>query len=63
MSTIVWLLLPIVYIALFITLALTTLRNGHYSVWVGIIFPALWIIGAIRAAEPQSRRAEARGAA
>jgi hypothetical protein len=48
MSFIVWLLLAAVYITLFVTLALTTLRKGHYFLfWVGIIFPVLWIIGAI----------------
>jgi hypothetical protein len=48
MSFIVWLLLAVVYITLFVTLALTTLRKGHYFLfWVGIIFPVLWIIGAI----------------
>ena len=48
MSTFVWLLLAVVYIALFVTLALTTLRKGHHVLfWVGIIFPVLWIIGAL----------------
>jgi hypothetical protein len=48
MSTFVWLLLAVVYIALFVTLALTTLRKRHYVLfWVGIIFPVLWIIGAV----------------
>jgi hypothetical protein len=48
MSFIVWLLLAVVYITLFVTLALTTLRKGHYFLfWVGIIFPVLWIIGAM----------------
>jgi len=61
MSTFVWLLLAVAYIALFITLALTALREGHYVLfWVGIIFPVLWIIGAVIA---PTGRAEARGVA
>jgi hypothetical protein len=61
MSTVVWFILAIVYIMLFITLALTTLRKGHLLLfWVGIIFPVLWIIGAVIA---PTGRAEARGVA
>ena len=61
MSTFLWLLLAVVYIVLFVTLALTTLRKGHYLLfWVGIIFPVLWIIGALIG---PTARAEARGAA
>jgi hypothetical protein len=61
MSTLLWLLLAVVYIALFVTLALTTLRKGHYFLfWVGIIFPVLWIIGALMG---PTAAAEARGAA
>lgn len=42
MSTLVWLLLAVVYIAPFVTLALTTLRKGHRVLfWVRIIFPVL----------------------
>jgi hypothetical protein len=48
MSTFLWLLLAFVYILLFVTLALTTLRKGHYFLfWVGIVSPMLWIIGTI----------------
>jgi hypothetical protein len=61
MSTVLWLILAVVYIALFLTLALTTLRKGHFVLfWVGIIFPVLWIIGAVIA---PTGRAEARGVA
>jgi hypothetical protein len=61
MATFVWLLLAVVYVALFITLALTTLRKGHHVLfWVGIIFPVLWIIGAVIA---PTARVEARGVA
>jgi hypothetical protein len=61
MGPVVWLLVAAVYLMLFVTLALTTLHKGHFILfWVGIIFPVLWIIGAIMA---PSRRAEARGVA
>lgn len=61
MSTLLWLLLAFVYVALFVTLALTTLRNGHTVLfWVGIFFPVLWIIGALIG---PTAGAEARGAA
>ena len=61
MSTFLWLLLAVVYFVLFVTLALTTLRKGHYLLfWVGIIFPVLWIIGALMG---PTARAEARGVA
>jgi hypothetical protein len=61
MSTVLWLILAVVYITLFVTLALITLRKGHYLLfWVGIIFPVLWIIGAVIA---PTGRAEARGVA
>jgi hypothetical protein len=59
MSTLLWLLMAALYLTLFVTLALTTLRKGHLVLfWVGIIFPVLWIVGAI---VPPSPRAEARG--
>jgi hypothetical protein len=60
MSTILWLLMAVIYITLFVTLALTTLRKGHYLLfWVGIIFPLLWILGVIL---PPTARAQARRA-
>ena len=61
MATILWFILAVIYIMLFITLALTTWRKGHYLLfWVGIILPFLWIIGAVIA---PTGRAEARGVA
>ncbi len=46
---------------LFVTLALTTLRKGHYLLfWVGIVLAVLWIIGAIMG---PTARAEARSLA
>lgn len=61
MSTLLWFILAVIYLMLFVTLALTTFRKGHYLLfWVGIIFPVLWIIGAIIGPTP---RAGARHAA
>ena len=55
MSTLLWLLFAFLYIVLFATLALTTLRKGHIALfWVGIISPVLWA---------PTARGEARGAA
>jgi Na+/phosphate symporter len=45
-----WLLLAALYLAALIFLGLTTLRKGHTVLfWVGIIFPFLWIVGALMA--------------
>jgi hypothetical protein len=43
-----WSSLAIVYIVCLIVLGLATLRKGHFVLFfVGIIFPILWIIGAV----------------
>ena len=43
-----WLLLGTLYLVLFFMLGLATLRKGHYVLFVvGIVFPLLWIIGAM----------------
>jgi hypothetical protein len=61
MSFILWMLIAVVYITLFITIALAPLRKGHYLLfWVGIIFPVPWIFGALMGPTAQ---AEARSAA
>ena len=52
-----WVLLVVLYIALFISLGVTTLRKGHYVLfWVGIIFPVLWIVGAIMSPAARAER-------
>jgi len=59
MSTFLWLLLAVVYITCFIVLGLATFRKGHYFLfWVGIIFPILWIIGALMAPTPAALEEE-----
>lgn len=55
-----WILLGILYIAMFVLLGLATLRKGHYVLFfVGIIFPLLWIIGAVIAPAEGSEAAGA----
>jgi hypothetical protein len=47
---IVWWILIVLYIALFVSLGMTTFRKGHFLLfWLGIFFPILWIFGAIMA--------------
>jgi hypothetical protein len=55
MSTFIWILLGIVYVMCWIFFGMATLRKGHYVMfWVGIIFPLLWIIGALMAPTPRA---------
>jgi hypothetical protein len=45
---VLWILLGALYLTLFVLLGLATLRKGHYFLFfVGIIFPLLWIVGAL----------------
>ena len=48
MSTFVWILLAALYLTALFVLGLTTLRKGHTVLfWFGILFPLLWIVGAL----------------
>ena len=48
MSTFLWILLVVLYLMALVSLGLATLRKGHTVLfWVGIIFPVLWIFGAL----------------
>lgn len=41
-------LLGAIYLVLLITLGIMTLRKGHWVMFIiGIIFPLLWLVGAI----------------
>ena len=41
-------LLGVLYLVLLITLGIMTLRKGHWVMFlIGIIFPILWLIGAV----------------
>jgi hypothetical protein len=60
MSTFVWFLLAVLYLTALIVLGLTTFRKGHTALfWFGIIFPILWIVGALMAPTPAVTAAEA----
>ena len=53
-----WTMLAILYLVLFVTLGIVTFRKGHHLLfWLGIIFPILWIIGAIKAPTAQATSA------
>jgi hypothetical protein len=59
--TFVWILLGVLYITLWVTLGLTTLRKGHTALfWFGIIFPVLWIVGALIAPRSAVAAADSR---
>ena len=61
MSTFLWFLLAALYLTALLVLGLTTLRKGHTALfWFGIIFPVLWIVGALMAPTPSAAAAEAR---
>ena len=66
MSTFLWITLVVIYLVALVSLGLATLRKGHTVLfWVGIIFPVLWIIGALmhpqRGWPPQTPGARCRG--
>ena len=58
MTILEWSLLIILltlYITFIFTVATLTFRKGHTVLgWLGIIFPILWLIGAILPAKPGS---------
>ena len=55
MSTFLWILLAAIYLAALISLGVMTLRRGHTVLFVvGIIFPLLWIIGALMPPTPRA---------
>ena len=59
--TFLWIVLAVIYIAAWVTLGMTTLRKGHKALfWFGIIFPLLWIVGAIMAPTPAVAAADSR---
>ena len=47
MTTLLWILLGVLYLTCWIFLGLSTFRKGHYWLfWIGFFFPILWIVGA-----------------
>ena len=46
--TVLWVLLGILYFVVLVTLGVSTLRKGHFVLFiVGIFLPLFWIIGAL----------------
>ena len=53
MSAFLWFLIAIAYFTALFVLGLSTLRKGHTALfWFGILFPFLWIAGALMAPTP-----------
>jgi hypothetical protein len=58
---VLWILLGALYLTLFFLLGLATLRKGHYFLFfVGIIFPVLWVVGALLAPTQSAQAAGVR---
>lgn len=48
MSTLAWFIVLTLYLTALVVLGLSTLRKGHTVLfWLGILFPVLWIVGAL----------------
>jgi hypothetical protein len=61
MSIVLWILLAALYLTALIVLGFATLRKGHTALfWLGIVFPLLWIVGALMAPTAKVAAAEAR---
>jgi hypothetical protein len=57
--TFLWILFGIIYLVCLITLGVATIRKGHMVLFIiGIIFPILWIVGALLG---PTQRAQAAG--
>jgi len=60
MSPLLWFLLAVLYFTALFVLGLATLRKGHTALfWFGILFPFLWIVGALM--QPTAAAVEAGG--
>ena len=58
-STFLWIVLGALYLTAFVMLGIATLRKGHYVLFfVGIVFPILWIVGAMMAPTSGAAAAE-----
>jgi len=61
MSTFLWIMLAVLYLTALVVLGMATLRKGHTALfWFGILFPFLWIIGALMAPTAAVATADAR---
>ncbi len=55
MATFLWVLLGVFYIVILVTLGVTTLRKGHFFLFiVGFFLPFLWLIGALISPTPRA---------
>jgi hypothetical protein len=55
---VLWLLFAVLYFVILLTLGLTTWRKGHMVLFfIGIIFPILWLIGAVIGPAPRAAAA------
>ena len=53
MSTFAWFIILTLYLTALFVLGLSTLRKGHTVLfWLGILFPVLWIVGALMRPSP-----------
>jgi hypothetical protein len=60
MSTFLWIVLATLYLVLLWSFAITCFRNGHYVLFaIGIVFPVLWIVGALIAPRSEAGAAGA----
>jgi hypothetical protein len=61
MSTFLWIVLGVLYFTMLVALGMATLRKGHYLLFgFGIVFPLLWIFGALMQPTEQVATADAR---
>jgi hypothetical protein len=59
-STLLWILLVVLYLTALVVLGMATLRKGHTALfWFGIVIPLLWIVGALMGPTPEAATAEA----
>jgi hypothetical protein len=57
-ASVLWVLFAVLYFVILLTLGLTTWRKGHMVLfWIGIIFPILWLIGAVIGPSPRAAAA------
>jgi hypothetical protein len=60
-STFLWILCALAYLTALVVLGMATLRKGHTALfWFGVLFPFLWIVGALMGPTPAAAAAEAR---
>ena len=55
MSTLLWIIFATLYLIALFVLGLATLRTSHYWLFgFGIIFPLLWVVGALIGPVPRA---------